>query len=121
MELTLQANKSNIFIKNYENGCFYIADKVYKHNICILKNQISQWKTANISQLVIKDIEEIIQHRPEIIILGTGITSMIPSKEIIKTCHSKNIGIELMKTESACKTFNLLIAEERDIAAVFFI
>ena len=121
MELTLQANKSNIFIKNYENGCFYIADKVYKYNICILKNQISQWKTPNCSQLVIKDIEEIIQHRPEIIILGTGITSMIPSKEIIKTCHSKNIGIEFMKTESACKTFNLLIAEERDIAAVFFI
>ena len=120
MELTLQANKSNIFIKNYENGCFYIADKVYKHNICILKNQISQWKTANISQLIIKDIEAIIQHRPEIIILGTGITSTIPAKEIIETCHSENIGIEFMKTESACKTFNLLIAEEREITGIFF-
>ena len=45
---------------------------------------------------------------------------MIPSKEIIETCHSKNIGIEFMKTESACKTFNLLIAEEREIAGIFF-
>ena len=83
MELTLQANKSNIFIKNYENGCFYIADKVYKHNICILKNQISQWKTPNCSQLIREDIEAIVEYRPEIIILGTGITSTIPSKHLI--------------------------------------
>ena len=33
MELTLQANKSSVFIKNYENGSFYIDEKIYKHNM----------------------------------------------------------------------------------------
>ena len=40
MELTLQANKSSVFIKNYENGSFYIDEKIYKHNIVIINNNI---------------------------------------------------------------------------------
>ncbi len=120
MELTLQANKSNIFIKNYENGCFYIADSVYEHNILILNNQISKFIITDNSQLRLDDIEKIIIKEPEIIIIGTGMISVLPNKEIINICHSKNIGIEFMKTESACKTFNLLIAEERKVAGIFF-
>ena len=38
MELTLQTNKSALFIKNYEDSCLYIADKVYDHNIVIIEN-----------------------------------------------------------------------------------
>ena len=121
MELTLQSNKSNIFIKNYENSCFYIADSVYDYNIFILNNKISKFGIASISQLGLDDIEKIISEEPEIIIIGTGLLSILPDKEIIDICHSKNIGIEFMKTESACKTFNLLIAEERQVAGVFFV
>ena len=120
MELTLQANKSNIFIKNYENSCFYIANSVYEYNIFIINNQISKFGKADISHLKLNDIEKIIAEEPEIIIIGTGLLSMLPNKEIINICHSKNIGIEFMKTESACKTFNLLIAEERQVAGIFF-
>ena len=120
MELTLQANKSNIFIKNYENSCFYIANNVYQHNIFIINNRISKFNIRNILQLKLDDIEKIIIKEPEIIIIGTGLLSHLPNKEIINICYSKNIGIEFMKTESACKTFNLLIAEERQVAGIFF-
>ncbi len=120
MELTLQANKSNIFIKNYENSCFYIADSVYQHNILILNNQISKYKIASISHLKLNDIEKIITKELEIIIIGTGLHYTLPNKDIINICHGKNIGVEFMKTESACKTFNLLVSEGRQVAGIFF-
>ena len=119
MELTLQANKSSIFIKNYENKCFYIGDTSYKHNIIILNNEISEWKIPNINMLKIDDFYNIIDAEPEIIIVGTGAEPVLPKIEISRVIQNRNIGIEFMKTESACKTFNLLISEERNVAGAF--
>ena len=119
MELTLQANKSSIFIKNYENKCFYIGETRYKHNIIILNNEISEWSIPNIEMLKIEDFHNLIEAKPEIIIVGTGAKSVLPKIEISRIIQDKNIGIEFMKTESACKTFNLLISEERNIAGAF--
>ena len=119
MELTLQANKSSIFIKNYENKSFYIGDTRYEHNIIILNNKIARWNIPNINMLRIQDFHNIIESKPEIIIVGTGVEPVLPKTEISKIIQNKNIGIEFMKTESACKTFNLLISEERNVAGAF--
>jgi len=117
MELTLQANKSSIFIKNYENKCFYIGDRRYEHNIIIANNKISKWNISNIHKLKIDDFHNILESGPEIIIIGTGVEPILPKTEISRIVQDRNIGIEFMKTESACKTFNLLISEERNVAA----
>ena len=67
------------------------------------------------------DFEKIITAKPEIIIIGTGKDSILPKTEVIRQIQIHDIGIEFMKTESACKTFNLLISEERNVAGAFLI
>ena len=121
MELTLQANKSSIFIKNYENKSFYIGDTRYEHNIIILNNEIAEWDIPDIHMLRIEDFHNITESKPEIIIVGTGAEPVLPKIEISRIIQNRNIGIEFMKTESACKTFNLLISEERNVAGAFLI
>ena len=121
MELTLQANKSSVFIKNYENGSFYIDEKIYKHNIVIINNNILEWVLSDPDYLQVDDFEKIIIEKPEIIIIGTGKDSILPTVEVIRQIQIHDIGIEFMKTESACKTFNLLISEERNVAGAFLI
>ena len=121
MELTLQTNKSALFIKNYEDSCLYIADKVYDHNIVIVENIISKWNIDNIYNLKIDDFEDIVNTKPEIIIIGTGKEPVIPKLEIIKNIQDRQIGIEFMRTESACKTFNLLLSEERNVACILLV
>lgn len=121
MELTLQTNKSALFIKNYENSCLYIADKTYHHNIVIAGNTISESNIKNIDNLKVDDFDDIINQKPEIIIIGTGKKSLMPKLEIIKYIQEKHIGIEFMSTESACKTFNLLLSEERNVACILLV
>tara|TARA_B100001778_G_C18400870_1_gene544161 strand:+ start:40 stop:405 length:366 start_codon:yes stop_codon:yes gene_type:complete len=121
MELTLQANKSGIFIKNYEDSCFYIGDEKYKHNIIILGNEVLKWDISDSSNLKIDDFENILKKNPEILIVGTGTESILPDIEVIRVIQSLNIGVEFMKTDSACKTFNLLISEERNVAGTFLV
>ena len=74
-------------------------------------------KDYDINNLVNGDMEDILLFKPEIIIIGTGESQIIPANEIINFIHSKKIGLEFMITEAACKTFNLLISEGRKVVA----
>ena len=58
-----------------------------------------------------------IKNTPDIIIIGCGDTQILPSPNFINNFTSQNIGIEIMTTESACKTFNVLISEHRKVVA----
>ena len=117
MELTLDPNKPKNFIRNYENNKIYIGKTIFSHNLLISDKSIGKWVVNDTSNLVNDDMKDILLFKPEIIIIGTGESQIIPSNEIINFIHDKKIGLEFMITESACKTFNLLISEGRKVVA----
>ena len=117
MELTLDPNKPKNFIRNYENNKLYIGKTIFSHNLLISDKSIGKWVVNDTSNLVNDDMKDILLFKPEIIIIGTGESQIIPSNEIINFIHDKKIGLEFMITESACKTFNLLISEGRKVVA----
>ena len=110
MELTLQTNKSALFIKNYEDSCLYIADKVYDHNIVIVENIISKWNIDNISNLKLDDFEDIVNTKPEIIIIGTGKEPIIPKLEIIKKITNENSASIKIPNDLQCFYFKPVFA-----------
>ena len=117
MDLTLQKNSSDKIIKNYENHMIYIDKNQYDYNIFVSKDLIAKWPISNINKIVINDLNNIIRLNPEIIIIGTGADPILPKTEIIAKLHNKNIGIEFMSTDAACKTFNILLQEDRNVIA----
>jgi len=117
MELTLDPNKPKNFIRNYENNKIYIGKTIFSHNLLISDKSIGKWVVNDTSNLVNDDMKDILLFKPEIIIIGTGESQIMPSNEIINFIHDKKIGLEFMITESACKTFNLLISEGRKVVA----
>ena len=117
MELTLDPNKSKNFIRNYENNKLYIGKTTFSHNLLISEESIGKWVINDINNLANDDMKDILLFKPEIIIIGTGKSQIIPSNEIINFIHGKKIGLEFMITESACKTFNLLISEGGKVVA----
>ena len=117
MELTHQQNKSSKFIKSYENNTLFIGDKKYACNIILSEEKINKWNIQNIEKIKITDIGLILLYNPEIIIIGTGQKQYAPSNNFINHIHKKKIGVEFMITESACKTFNILLSEGRKVIA----
>ena len=117
MDLTLQKNSSDKIIKNYENHTIYIDKDQYDFNIFVSKDFVTKWLISDINKIVINDLDNIIRFKPEIIIIGTGLDPILPKIEIITKLHDKNIGIEFMSTEAACKTFNVLLQEDRNVIA----
>jgi uncharacterized protein len=120
MELTLQSIKSALFIKNYENHDLYIGDKMYSNNI-LITNVVENWNYNNKDDLSMSHFESVLNYEPEIIIFGTGVNLVIPKSNIIHDIHRQGIGFEFMITESACKTFNLLVSENRKVAAALIL
>jgi len=59
--------------------------------------------------------------KPEILLIGTGRAQQMPSPAFIAHLAARRIGVEYMDTFAACRTFNILAAEQRRVAALLFI
>ena len=116
MELTLQKSLSRLYIKSFTGKSFIIAEDEYHTNI-IIDDKIKRWNINKSELFNFEYYDKIIMSKPDIIIIGCGDTQILPSPNFINNFTSQNIGIEIMTTESACKTFNVLISEHRKVVA----
>ena len=58
---------------------------------------------------------------PEIVLLGTGPTQKFPSPSLARCLYEARIGLEIMDTAAACRTYNILVAEDRNVVAAIFV
>jgi len=62
----------------------------------------------------------IIQQEPEIVLLGSGASLVFPSREVRYLFLNAGIGLEVMDTAAACRTYNILIGEDRNVLALLY-
>ena len=109
-------------IISYSDNSFQTKDRIIKTNIIITKDRlIENWLDEGYLNFATQHLENVISWQPEIIILGTGKTLSFPNQEVIAYVHSKNIGFEVMDTGAACRSYNLLIDEGRNVVACLFL
>jgi uncharacterized protein len=115
-------SKIPFFIKSYEAGRLLIDDVIYTKPIIIFQDQLH----SNLLPLHLKDfnvthIQALIDLAPELILLGTGVHQQFLEQALLESFTKKQMGIEIMSTLSACRTFNLLRAEGRRVLGAFFL
>lgn len=71
-------------------------------------------------EMMAEHFEKLVSFEPEIIILGTGAHMRFPSPEKTRLLVERGIGLEVMGTAAACRTYNFLIVDGRKIAAALF-
>lgn len=109
------------YIKAYEEGQLFINDQIYTTPIIIFQDQLHQdLLPAQFDQLAIEHVKALIQLNPELILLGTGERQQFLEHELLAPFSHKKIGIEVMNTLSAARTFNLLREDGRKVLGAFF-
>lgn len=78
---------------------------------------IEGWQPNLLSELTPAHMQIVLEFQPEIVLLGTGRSLRFPAAEILQICHQAGIGIEVMDTGAACRTYNILAAEGRRVVA----
>tara|TARA_Y100001949_G_C15684547_1_gene199684 strand:- start:3 stop:428 length:426 start_codon:yes stop_codon:yes gene_type:complete len=106
----------------YSDNWFKLSNKVIQTNLVISKNRICKNLLTNKYQdFTLQHLDKLILWEPEIIIIGSGKTLNFPNKEWGDYVNRKNIGFEVMDTGAACRSYNLLIDEDRNVIACLFL
>ena len=86
----------------------------YRQNIVVLPGQLLPgWTDATFETLTEDDFRKLADLQPEILLLGTGQTLRWPSPSLLQPLMAARIGLEVMDTQAACRTYNILAAEGR--------
>ncbi len=81
---------------------------------------ITDWGPASFDELAPADLGAIFALEPELALLGTGPTQRFASAMVRTEFTRRGIGVETMELGAACRTFNVLVQEERAVLAALF-
>src|SRR5580698_3805626 len=122
MRFTLEASSGVNLIRGYSAQEIRIGEHRL-HTSCIVTADtlISEWEPASFAELTPEHLEAILALKPELVLLGTGPTQRFPPGTIRAALTARGVGLEVMDLGAACRTFNILVQEERQAAAALFL
>ena len=82
---------------------------------------ITDWPARNVEALSADHMAAIVELNPEIVLLGTGATFRFPEPALLAPLYKAGIGVEVMDTPAACRTYNILLAEGRNVVAAVIV
>ena len=118
MEFNLELPQNQFFIRSVsEKGI--CVDKEFFNRPFIISGQriIPEWKVSSVAEINEANLQVIFDLQPEVILIGTGKTQVFLPMETQRHFFQRNIGFEVMKTDAACRTFNVLVSEGREVVA----
>lgn len=82
---------------------------------------VPDWLPVPVEQLSIDDLAPVIATGAELIVVGTGSKQILPNRDLMFAMARQGVGLEMMDTPAAARTFNVLLSEGRSVAAVLYI
>ena len=106
------------YVSGYEEGMILVNGSPKTTSFIIsLEKLIDDWAPTHIDELNTQHLHPLLQLQPELVLIGTGETLKFPAIEHYACLIQQNIGVEIMDSAAACRTYNILLAEGRKVAA----
>lgn len=122
MGLSIDDNQAKYQIRAYKPGNIQVNDQQYSHSVIVSPEQlIDNWPPQTINELRHEHLAVISELSPAILLIGTGATLQFPDLDIYGDLINEGIGIEVMDSSAACRTYNALSAEGRNVVAALII
>ncbi|MFO1200740.1 MAG: Mth938-like domain-containing protein [Burkholderiaceae bacterium] len=121
MKFHLQTPTSNL-VTGSGPGWVRIGQDEYRENLLLLPDAVvAGWAPGGFDALAESDFAALLAHRPEIVLLGTGERQRFVHPRLLAPLAAARIGVDAMDTRAACRTFNILVAEDRRVAAALIV
>ena len=122
MKLHLSSAPGLNLITAYGAGCVQIREQRHQASLIVLPDTlVPGWPVADFGQLQAGAFDTLLDLRPELVILGTGARHRFPHPSLYQPLIAAGIGLEHMDTGAACRTYNILAAEGRKVAAALIL
>jgi uncharacterized protein len=105
-------------ILGYEPGRIVVDGRSYQNGLIVSPEHIvTGWGPESAADLAAEHFEALIELDPQVVILGTGERQVFPDPRVYLAVMQRGLGVEIMNTGAACRTYNILMAEGRRVAA----
>ena len=106
----------------YGDGYVEVGGTRYRESLVVSAERvISDWPARSVDSLSADHLAAIVELKPEIVLLGTGARFEFPDAALLATLQKAGIGVEVMDTQAACRTYNILLGEGRNVAAALIL
>lgn len=104
-------------IEAYDEIRIQVGGQLFSQSLILPLGQLPQpWGVTNISDLNENSLSVLLAYQPELILIGSGKNQAFPPPSFYRTLP-RGLGLEIMTTASACRTYNLLLSEGRRLVA----
>ena len=118
MELTLERPGDHHFIRSVTAEGIEVSDRLYRGPLVLSAAELLiDWTVQRPQDLCEASLEPVFRLKPEIVLIGTGPEQVFPEGELLMCFYRRQMGVEFMTTRAACRTFNVLVSEQRNVVA----
>lgn len=122
MKLHLTQAEGNYLITAYAHGIVTVNHQHHTKSLILMPQALyPDWQVENFDALNMSHFAQLAELAPEVVILGTGKVHRFIHPRVIIALTQKNIPVECMTTDAACRTYNILMSEGRKVAAALIV
>ena len=103
-------------------GWIRVGATEYRENLVLTSEAIATgWGSGGFERLTDEDFAQLLAKKPEVVLFGAGPTIRFPHPGLTRALTEAGVGVEVMDTPAACRTFNILAAEGRSVVAALLL
>jgi uncharacterized protein len=122
MRFTQDSSSTRNLIRSYAPGEIKINDRIFHHSLIVGPSSIAPGPAVtDAGELTAAHTADIVALAPELVLVGTGVRQVFPAAEFGAQFLRAGIGFEVMDTGAACRTFNVLVTEQRRVVALLLV
>jgi uncharacterized protein len=100
------------------DGYVTVNDRRYEQPVVVTARTVqTDWPATDFTSLTAEHFDYFIEMQPEVLLLGTGKQQQFAHPQLLQNLIKAGISIEFMDTAAACRTYNILVAEDRKVVA----
>lgn len=113
---------ATLMIKSVSERGIRIGSELYDRTIGLAADAvIDDREYKAVADLDVADFSDLLAANPEVIVLGTGQTSLFAPRDLVFAMARQQVGFEVMDTPAAARTYNVLAGEGRQVAALLYL
>ena len=122
MKLSPDSPTRTNVIRAYGPGELRVGENTYRASLIVTASTvIENWRPARMDDLQPADLAPVVALRPAVLLIGSGPRQQFPDRAVLAALYAARIGFEVMDTGAACRTYNVLVTEGRDVAAALML
>ena len=122
MKLTDERTAGAYLVRSYKPGELRVGEEVLTSSCVVRVDRLMRdWRPRSVDEMTLADLEIVLALEPEIVVFGLGERQRFLPPELMSAMLSRGIGCEAMTTDAACRTYNVLVSEDRPVVAALIV